>query len=148
MGVNYTLNNAGRYAFIPARTATNNGIVDGNAVAVNDNAMRISASSTLNTINSGTTPLAIAQSTNQAYWQSIARTSSTAVTITKDLLLSTTATSTSVASSNQWIGRSGTTSPLYAINGQSIAFYALGGAVPNSDILNFRSVIMETFYAL
>jgi hypothetical protein len=148
MGVNYTLNNAGRYAFIPARTATNNGIVDGNAVAVNDNAMRISASSTLNTINSGTTPLAVAQSTNQAYWQSIVRTSSTAVTITKDLTLSTTATSSSVASSNQWIGRTGTTSPLYAINGQQIAFYAMGAGIANADILSYRNLIMETFYAL
>lgn len=148
MGVNYTLNDAGRYAFIPARTATNNGIVDGNAVAVNDNAMRISASSTLNTINSGTTPLAAAQITNQAYWQSITRTSTTAVNITKDLVLSTTATSTSVASSNQWIGRTGTTSPLYAINGQQIAFYAMGAGIPNADILSYRNLIMETFYSL
>lgn len=148
MGVNYTLNNAGRYAFIPARTATNNGIVDGNAIAVNDNAMRISASSTLNTINSGTTPLAVAQSTNQAYWQSIMRTSSTVVTLTKDITLPTTATSSLIANSNQWIGRSGTASPLYSFSGQSIAFYALGASIPVSDILAYRNIIMETFYSL
>jgi hypothetical protein len=148
MGVNYTLNDAGRYAFIPTRTLTNNGVIDGNAVAVNDNAMRISNSSQINTINSGTTILASAVITNQAYWQSLVRTSSTAVALTKDIVFANTATSTTVANSNQWIGRSGTTSPLYSFNGQSIAFYALGASIPAGDIISYRNIIMETFYAL
>jgi len=148
MGVNYTLNSAGRYAFIPSRTTTNNGIIDGNAVALNDNSMRISNSSQLNTINQGTTVLTAAVITNHAYWQSIVRTSSSVVTITKDIAFANTATSSSVASSNQWIGRTGTTTPLYAFNGQSIAFYALGGPIDAGDILSYRNIIMKTFYNL
>ena len=135
-GVNYTLNNAGRYAFCRRTVGTAGSRIDGNTVALNDNSMVISSSSQTNTINSGTTLPAVAASTFVSGLHAIMRTSSTAATRAYDLSVAVNATSTSVPNSNQLIGRSLTTHGA----GFSIQLYAMGASFV-ADIPTFRSLL-------
>jgi len=137
-GVEYTLNNAGRYAYVNRTTITNNHRIDGNSIALNDNCMIITQSNTIHTINSGTNQPA-ATITNQSGFQGIVRTSSTAASRYFDLTASINVNSTSLPNATQWIGRSGTSPTAYGTF--QIQFYAMGSAIGSGDIASFKAIL-------
>jgi hypothetical protein len=141
-GVQYTLNDAGRYVYLVSRgTPATAQIIDGNTIA-NDNSIRCAANGTQNNINSGTSvPAAIG--TNNAYFHAIVRTSSTVATRYTDLTLAANVNSSAITSANQLIGRSGTT---YGTIG--VAFYALGKSFSaiQTDVL--RTLLLKYFNSM
>jgi len=135
-GVQYTLNNAGRYAYLARTAATNNQRIDGNNVALNDNCMIISSSNTINTINSGATQPATAAVTNQSNFHAITRPTSTTAQRYFDLSTAINVNSSALSNSNQWIGRSSTT-----YGGFQIQFYAMGASIAVGDITTFQAIL-------
>ena len=135
-GVQYTLNNAGRYVYLNRTVITNNQRIDGNNVALNDNCMILSTSNTINTINSGTNQSGTAAITNQSNFHAITRPSSTTVQRYFDLNTAINVNSTSLPNSNQWIGRSSTTYGAF-----QILFYAMGASIPVGDIPSFQAIL-------
>jgi len=141
-GVNYTLNDAGRYFYTIARTNTTaTQTLDGNAIATNDNSMRISSSATQHSINNGVTALPSAVNAGSNGFHAITRTNSTTINRAIDFIETRTQASTSLPNSAQLILRSGTTYQA----GVPVAFYALGASVSNANIPALRSLITKAF---
>lgn len=141
-GVAYTLNNAGRYAYLMRTSTTNNQRIDGNSTADN-NAMIISSSNNLHSINSGTTLPVSAIRTEQSFLHSIMRTSATVVTREIDLSFSVNANSSAITSLNQFIGRSGT-----GYGGFRIMYYAMGASFSTVDYAVYRNLIFKYINSL
>ena len=138
-GVQYTLNDAGRYMYHIRTSTTVASVIDGNSTA-NDNTMRVSASGTQHTVNSGTTLPATAVFGNASYFHAITRTSSTVATRFTDVGLAVNVASSAITSANQWIGRGGTS---YALNGSVFGFYAMGASIAAADLPDFRNTILK-----
>lgn len=135
-GVNYTLNNAGRYCYVTYRMAEGTTYtIDGNAVT-NENQMRMAITSNANNINSGTGGLSASVNTRTIDFHAITRTSSLAVTRTTDVIQLGTTTSTTISSNNQWFLRGGGS---YSQIG--IGFYAMGSAISDANLPTYRSII-------
>jgi hypothetical protein len=132
-GVNYTLNDAGRYFWV--NSYPNFTIWEGtDTTNVNFSAPRNSANSVK--INQGITNTSTSINFSQpgSNWRSINRTTSTDITAFYNLTsLSTTATSSSIQNSNQFILRGGS-----IFTTASFALYAMGASLvsENSDFYN------------
>lgn len=129
-GVNYTLNNASRFAWI--FTAVVNRIIDG-ITSGSQNDMVI-GNSTAHRINSGTTALSVSADLSGTGFKSIHRTSSTNVSVFNNTTQTNgTATSTSITSENQFILRRGAS---YSNN--EVSLYGMGASLvtENTDFYN------------
>lgn len=137
-GVNYTLNNAGRFVWVSAQSGT--GPFDGNSTGGSNRILN--ANSASQSINSGNINTAIDFGQINA-WRAINRVnSSDVVAFTSTTRFDRTATSTSVASLNQWVLRTATVYGLHTIN-----FYAMGAScVSEND--TFRDAISNYMASL
>jgi hypothetical protein len=136
-GVNYTLNNAGRYLFISSRNDTTNNLrfLDGNTAA-NDNCMAWSVSNNRNVINQGGTAQTASIATPQVGYHAIVRTASNATSRITDMPQNDTVASTAITSLNQLVLRSAGS---YAAFG--VGFYCIGAGIPAGDISTHRQII-------
>lgn len=143
-GVNYTLNNAGRYFFTKERTSsTTSQTIDGNAAANSDNTMRVANGATQNNINSGTN-LGSAATAGGYGFHCITRTASNVVNRMYDLNTAMTTASTAITNSEQFICRSGTTYQ----SGLPICMYAIGGAFGIVDLPDLRKLCEQLYLNL
>lgn len=141
-GVNYTLNNAGRYAFLTQKTGTGNVFIDCTSTA-NENSMYFHSGTLANNINQGTANTT-SVATPSIGFHSITRTSSTAQTRTTFTNLTLTGTSTALATTSMRLLRNGTSSS----TGVTIGFYALGSGIPDADLPTYRNIITKYMGAL
>lgn len=141
-GSQYTLNNAGRYLFISARSAGTAIFLDGTDTT-NENAMIMHSSNNANNINSGTT-LGSTLATLTVGFHSITRTSSTASSRSTSFNASNNHNSSALINKNQFIMRSGNS---YNTN-STYGWYALGGAISDANIPVLREIINKYLYAL
>lgn len=131
-GVNYTLNNASRFAWL--YTSAANRIIDG-ITAGSQNDM-ITTTSTNQRINSGTAVLSVAVDLSGTGFKSIHRTSSTNVTLFNNTTQTNgTATSTSITSENQFILRRGS-----SYSNHQVSLYGMGASLV-SENTNFYNAV-------
>lgn len=139
-GVNYQLNNAGRYAFLMTRTASQgvNYTVDGNATQ-NNNYRRLVTSAQNEVKINGTASLAAALFTNHIGYHCITRADASNINNFQDTPTINTQAQPSVSlpTEVQWIGRNGNT----AFYGGYIGWYAIGSAIPVAQLINHRNII-------
>jgi hypothetical protein len=136
-GVNYTLNDAGRFGYISI--ANGNGPWDGNTIGGSNRSLVTSTTS--HSINSGN--ITLSADLSGTAWKAINRINATDVVFFNNTTqINRTATSTSVANENQLLLRTGGTYGLHTIN-----FYAMGGSCvsENSD---FRTAISDYISSL
>lgn len=131
MGVQYTLDNASRFAWV---LADNSGNLDG--VAASGVNTMIPSSSTSQRINQGAANLSSAADLNGTGLTVINRTSSTNVELFKNTTqISRTATSTSVNNANQLILRSSTT-----YGSHTISAYGMGASLVNENAALYNAL--------
>jgi hypothetical protein len=140
-GVNYTLNNASRYAYV--RTLVANRVIDGvDASTANSTTTFVSANQRINQSGSNISA-SFDFSTSGAGMKSIHRTSSTSVTCYNDTTASSglTATSTGLVTSNQVILRSAS-----SYGSHQISMYAMGASMisENTSLVNAFSTYLTS----
>lgn len=137
-GVNYTLNNAGRYCFITLRATASGQInIDGANTNTNRNVMYVATGQNNHHINQDTnTGTGINTSCNS--YHCITRTGASVSQRSTDLSQSLNIASTSIFNGNQHIMRS---AQVAAIAGNGYGYYAIGGAIPSGDLATHRSII-------
>lgn len=140
-GVNYTLNNAGRYAYMMTRTASQgvNYAMDGNATQ-NNNYRRLVTSAQNEVKINGTANLAAALFTNHVGYMAITRADATNINNYVDTPTINTQAQASVSlpSEVQWIGRNAA-----VYYGGYIGWYAIGGAIPVADLITHKNIITK-----
>jgi hypothetical protein len=136
-GVNYTLNNAGRYTFVASRNDTTNNLrfLDGNTAA-NDNCMTWSVSNNRSVINQGGTAQTASIATPQVGYHAIVRSASNATSRLTDMPQNDTVASTVLPNFNQFVMRS---SGSYSAFG--FGYYCIGAGIPAGDIGTHRQII-------
>ena len=140
-GVNYTLNDAGRFGYYSARPTTGANFFEGNASGISTT-RTVNSTNTQQFINSGILNATVTF-VEANPWRAINRTSSVDVVLfTSVNRFDRTSTSTTVQSFNQFIMRSGGGYSAHTVN-----FYAMGGAlVAEND--TFRDLITNYMTSL
>lgn len=137
-GVNYTLNNAGRYCFITQRASVSGNInIDGANINTNTNVMYVSTGQNNHHINQGTNTGAGINTSCNGY-HSITRTGASTSSRGTDLMQSLNIASTVVFNGNQHIMRS---AQVAAASGNGFGFYCIGAGMSDVDVAKHRSII-------
>lgn len=140
-GVNYTLNNAGRYAYLMTRTSSVgiNYAMDGN-LTQNNSYKDVRGAAQNNVKINGTANLATQITTSFTGYHAITREDATNINNYVDTPTINTQAQASISlpSEAQLIGRNGS-----SYYGGYIGWYAIGGAIPAANLITHKNIISK-----